>query len=289
MPTDIPYTDETWNPWQGCHKVSPGCDNCYMHRDKKRFGQDPTKVIRSADRTFYAPMKWADGKFIMVPSWSDFFIEEADPWHIDAMEIMAECPQHTFLVFTKRPERAIECIYGKTGGWYLGGGDYLPNVWWIVTCENQEMADKRIPELFKLREKSSGWPVLGVSYEPALGPVDFAYVSATEMMLKGIQEPRGIDWLIMGGESGPNARPMNPNWARAVRDQCIAAGVPYWFKQWGEWAPIHEMRANEPGIKGKLWHNFDPDTTVCRIGKKAAGNLLDGQRWEQRPEVTDAE
>lgn len=102
--SNIEWTDATWNPWHGCHKVSQGCKNCYMFRDKRRYGQDPNVVTRAASTTFYAPLKWKKPRRIFTCSWSDFFIEEADPWRDEAFAIMALTPQHTYQVLTKRPE-----------------------------------------------------------------------------------------------------------------------------------------------------------------------------------------
>jgi protein gp37 len=120
--------------------------------------------------------------------------------------------------------------------------------------------------------------------EPLLGPVDLRANLPGERMLRWYRPMISmIDWVIVGGESGPGARPMHPEWARSLRDQCTAAGVPFLFKQWGEWAPRHDLQCNEPGIKGRVWHNFDPDTSVCNVGKKAAGRLLGGREWNEVP------
>jgi len=93
-----------------------------------------------------------------------------------------------------------------------------------------------------------------------------------------------LHWVICGGESGPHARPMHPDWARSLRDQCAAAGVPFLFKQWGEWNQRHDLHANQQEVAGKLWHTFDPDTSVCRVGKKAAGRCLDGREHNGFPD-----
>jgi protein gp37 len=103
-------------------------------------------------------------------------------------------------------------------------------------------------------------------------------------MFPGSAEHGLLNWVVVGGESGDGSRPMHPEWARSLHDQCVMGGVRFLFKQWGDWAPVHELKCNEPGIAGKLWHNFDPDTSVCRIGKKAAGRLLDGVAHDGYPE-----
>ncbi|WP_020621109.1 DUF5131 family protein [Paenibacillus daejeonensis] len=167
----------------------------------------------------------------------------------------------------------------------------LPNVWLGVSVEDQATADERIPLLLQTPAA-----VRWLSCEPLLGSVDLSsieYNGEAVNVLSGSYNNRfiktfllpsqRINWVVVGGESGPHARPMHLDWAREIRDQCIVAEVPFYFKQWGEWVQIHPLRCNEPGIKGKEWYNFDPDTAVCRIGKKAAGRLLDGREWNEMP------
>jgi protein gp37 len=248
--TAIAWTDHTWNPWQGCHKVSPACDNCYMYREKKRYGQDPAKIIRSSNRTFTMPYRLdphAPAK-IFVCSWSDFFLPEADEWRGQAWEIIRSSPPGlVYQILTKRPENIMARLplnWGK--GW--------PNVWLGVTAENRPTWDERVSLLQPIPAA-----IHFVSYEPALGPL-------------GDIDLTGIDWIICGGESGPKARPMHPDWARSIRDQCQEAGVPFFFKQWGEWAPFHGIPQDIFGME--------------RVGKKAAGDLLDGKQYHEFPEVS---
>lgn len=115
--SNIEWTEATWNPWHGCHKVSQGCKNCYMFRDKERFGQDPNVVVRSKTK-FYDPLKWTEPRTIFTCSWSDFFIEEADAWRDEAFAIMALTPQHTYQVLTKRPERMLEYFNSRQPATY---------------------------------------------------------------------------------------------------------------------------------------------------------------------------
>jgi len=231
--TGIEWTDRTWNPFHGCHKVSPGCKGCYMFRDKARYGQDPNIVVRSKT-TFYAPLKWPkEPAMCFTCSWSDWFIEEADPWRDEAYGVIRQTPWITYQILTKRIERAAGRVPDPP----------LPNLWLGVSAENQEYADRRLPLLLQTPAA-----VRFVSYEPALGPVDLSqYLPA-------------LDWVICGGESGPGARPMQPDWVRSVRDQCQAAGTAFFMKQWGE-------------------HN----DKLVRVGKKAAGRELDGREWNQFP------
>jgi len=198
----------------------------------------------------------------------------------------------------------------------MGGGDYLPNVWHLCTVENQEMADKRIPELLRLRVYSAGWPVLGVSVEPMLGPIDLTNVQFDKWTRMNVLEGCGIttrpggmgqmlpnafceklSWIIAGGETGPKARPMHPDWARSLRDQCQEAGVPFFFKQWGRWAPAGNYCRDEDGLwmhtNGDTFgplegETFSPTPTaqhMIMVGKKAAGRLLDGRTWDEMPGV----
>lgn len=164
---------------------------------------------------------------------------------------------------------------------HLSGVFPLPNVWLGTSVENQKAADERIPLLLQIPAA-----VRFLSCEPLLGQVDLEFWTQFEHPDNegyGLEAIKGLGWVIVGGESGTNARPMHPEWVEGLRDQCEEYGVPFFFKQWGEWAPVHELRCNEPGIKGKQWFNFDPDTSVCRIGKERAGRLMDGQEWNQCP------
>lgn len=185
-------------------------------------------------------------------------------------------------------------------GWPIEEMWPLPNLWLGVSVENQQAADERIPLLLQTPAA-----IRFLSCEPLLGPVDIwkwhkfnpgdatygwenqCSVGTPDGMRHCGREPKqhtaGIDWVIVGGESGSKARPMHPWWVQELRDQCQAAGVPFFFKQWGEWRETHALRCNEPGIKGKPWFHFDPDTSVCRIGMQAAGRELDGRKWDEFP------
>ncbi len=202
----IDWTDHTWNPWQGCHKVSPGCKNCYMFRDKKRFGQDPGKVIRSANATSHKPLTWKDPARVFVCSWSDFFIKDADQWRDDAWDIIAQCQHLEFLLLTKRPERII-------GNLPISGCP--SNVRIGVTAENQEQWDKRVHILTSLGMKNF------VSVEPMLGPITMSPMDG-----------KMVDWVICGGESGPNVRHMAYVWAEHLKGQCDRFySIPFFMKQ----------------------------------------------------------
>lgn len=222
----IEWTDATWNPWRGCRKVSAGCANCYMFREQRRFGKDPATVVRASPPTFNLPLRLATGTRVFTCSWSDFFIEDADPWRLEAWDIIRERPGLHFLILTKRPENIPDRLPPDwVDGW--------PNVWLGASIEDQRTADKRIPMLLDT-------PAVHrfLSYEPALGPVDFsAYFGGPYVGLPGDKvypnyNP-GIDWIIVGGESGPHARPCNVEWIRATVKTCRSAKIPVFVKQLG--------------------------------------------------------
>lgn len=275
--TEISWASHTWNPWQGCSKVSPACKHCYMFSDKKRYGQDPTQVVRSASPTFRAPLKrfgarstkgtpgtfqWPSGGRVFTCSWSDFFHADADPWRDEAWEIIRQRPDLVFMVLTKRPERIRDHLPADWGtGWR--------HVWLGTTVEDQQRADERIPEL--LRAPAA---VRFVSCEPLLGPVDLRRVVARDVCvvdalegLAGASVPHApcerLHWVIAGGESGHNARPSHPDWFRDLRDQCrdrpghpLSTEVAFHFKQWGAW-----IEYNAPGADPAVVREHDPDTT----------------------------
>ncbi|MFZ2950916.1 MAG: DUF5131 family protein [Desulfuromonadaceae bacterium] len=225
----ISWCDHTWNPWQGCRKVSPGCAHCYMYRDKARYGQDPAIVIRSKQHTFNAPLRWKEPAKVFVCSWSDFFIEDADAWRDEAWEIMRRTPHLTYMLLTKRPEN----IAGR-----LPEGWPYRNVWLGVTAENQDMADQRIPILLKTPAA-----LRFVSVEPMIGPVrmrsEWLLCLSEGQHMNIIECGHGlINWVICGGESGPQARDMEAPWADDLKTQCAAAGWPFFMKQMARKEPI---------------------------------------------------
>ena len=290
----IQWTDETWNPVVGCTKVSQGCKFCYAERLYPRvYPGHAFTTVRLMPERLEQPLGWRKPRMVFVNSMSDLFHENIPAsFIVQCFEVMGAAPQHTYQILTKRTERIYPVLFGEEGGFYLGGGDFYPHILLGVSVEDQVTADDRIPKLL-----TSGW--VGkkfVSYEPALGPVDFKNFIPTRCcsgvdcgcMGKPIMEPPYLDWIIAGGESGPKARPSHPDWFRAVRNQCQAAGVPFFFKQWGEWVPNDQdsdyltgkgtVRASlagdgNAGVSG-LWR---------KAGKKAAGRLLDGREWNEFP------
>jgi protein gp37 len=216
--TIIAWTEHTWNPWRGCTKVSPGCAHCYMFTAQARYGRDPARVIRT--KTWYQPIRWqraaaAAGRIerVFTCSWSDWFHVDADPWRAEAWAIVKACPSLHFQILTKRDDRIVSNLPPDWGKGY-------PNVWLGVSIEN----DRHVYRADRLRDIPAA--VRFISAEPVLGPMPSL-------------DLRGIDWLIVGGESGPKFRPMDHQWARELRQKAKRAGVAFFFKQSA--APRTEM------------------------------------------------
>jgi protein gp37 len=210
--TAISWTDHTWNPWQGCNKVSAGCANCYMFSEREgRLGIKSDVVRRSAAATFRKPLKRKDPAKVFTCSWSDFFHAAADQWRDEAWDIIRRTPHLTYQILTKRADRISDHLPDDWGaGW--------DNVWLGVSCEDQNyLYLQRIEYLISIPAQ-----VRFISAEPLLGKVIIPSVYMSK-----------IHWVISGGESGPKARPANVNWFRSLRDQCAEHGVAYWHKQNG--------------------------------------------------------
>jgi protein gp37 len=267
---------------------------------------------------FYDPLKWKEPRTIFTCSWSDFFIEEADPWRDEAFAIMALTPHHTYQVLTKRPDRMMEYLDDDEVRYRIAPKWPLPNIWLGVSVEDQKTADERIPLLL-----NTPAAVRWLSIEPLLGEIDILrYLDEEWPCFCGeiSCDHLSIDWVVVGGESGHEARPMHPDWVRSIRDQCQAARVPFFFKQWGEWLPFtataqppfwldsstgeeydaHGMNffdktGSGPGRwRGSKW--MDPqeavlytlergaaDAMYLQVGKTKAGRLLDGREWNEMP------
>ena len=305
----IEWTDATWNPVTGCTKVSAGCDHCYIERtppfriggrrfDKPGVGGS-TGVLLHEDR-LGQPLSWRKPRRVFVNSLADLFHEAVpDEYILRVFAVMALARRHTFQVLTKRPARmrallskmhplAITAevhrekwVHGVDAGPIVWP---LPNVWLGVSTENQQWADARIPILI-----DTPAAVRWISAEPLLGPIDLhgpvdprisgrpklTYwlsgrpgwgetkpIPGSTMRGRSIEVGPRLDWVVVGGESGRGARPMHPDWARAVRDQCVRAG-----------APLDDMGHRE---------------VIERMGKKAAGRVLDGRTWDEYPDTVHA-
>ena len=263
--TKIEWTDETWNPVTGCTKVSQGCKNCYAETIAKRFwGDRKFTDVQCHPERLDIPLRWKKPRMIFVNSMSDLFHPDVPKCFIDqVLEIIAATPQHTYQVLTKRPELMMDKLYGYDSDCparELGGGDYLPNLWLGVSVEDQKTTNERIPWLLKTPAA-----VRFVSYEPALGHVDFTGAlgfSYQEIYIEDdvpyemrvIVPP--VNWVIVGCESGQSARHADIEWFRSVRDQCTAAGVPFFLKQ----MMIDGKLVKTPELDGRVWAEY-PEVT----------------------------
>jgi protein gp37 len=235
--TTIEWTDSTWNPVTGCTKISPGCDRCYAERFSERFrgvrghpfetGFDLTLRPERLEQ----PLRWRQPRMIFVNSMSDLFHKEIPKEYIGRVfDTMEQAPWHTFQVLTKRSSLMRNFLRMRYG---TGRGPV--HMWFGVSVEDGSRASR----IKHLREAPAG--VRFLSIEPLIGPV-------------GVLDLRDIDWVIVGGESGPGARPMHTEWVRSIRDQCMAAGVAFFFKQWGGLRPKSGGRE----LDGREWNEF-PD------------------------------
>ncbi|AMU24223.1 hypothetical protein A3N96_01275 [Mycobacteroides abscessus] len=345
--TGIEWTDATWNPISGCTKVSPGCDNCYAEAIAERFRGKPGHYyergfdVQLRPNMIEIPLskKWAAPRRIFVNSMSDLYHDAVPHTYLaQVYAVMALAPQHIFQVLTKRHGRMHSVLTSKdlsrTGAglsleamvrnvvdnWrgaqermdWPKGDDLvwpLPNVHQIVSVEDQKRAELRIPVLLETPAA-----VRGISAEPLLGSVELLSTG----LLARDEYGRGIDWVIVGGESGSGARPMHPWWAESLHRQCVAAGVPFLFKQWGDWTPMAPLKKGRfdfsNGIAmtddGNTYNAGDLDwpdgprrgeairadfphhhpTSMYRVGKKKAGRELyhDGRTFDGYPEAVTA-
>jgi len=286
MSTNIEWTDVTDNiiaveggGWW-CRKISPGCANCYAARlNQNAFyggnklaysGAVPTLILRREIIAGWAKQRMPKKHFVasMTDVFGDWVSQE---WIDEMLTGMMLAQKQTFQVLTKRPDVAnlrIRDFLERKGIERL-----TKNIWIGTSVENQECADQRLPELLMIPAK-----VRFLSCEPLLSAV-FLWPWIGRSGKRGYGENSGIHWVICGGESGPKARPMHPDWARSLRDQCRAAEVPFLFKQWGEFA----SRIVNPPDKTSVTFEFPDKEIVTRVGKKAAGRLLDGREWNEFP------
>ncbi|HEU4601559.1 MAG TPA: phage Gp37/Gp68 family protein [Steroidobacteraceae bacterium] len=308
--TGIEWTDATWNPVSGCTKVSQACKGCYAERLFPRAyaksGRRFTDVQCHPER-LDQPLRWKRPRRIFVNSMSDLFHENVPFEFIDEVfHVMARAKQHTFQILTKRPKRMHYYINSALNGRVLqiGGGigmhmrKPLPNVWLGVSVEDQQTADERVPVL--LRTPAA---LRFLSCEPLLGFLDLDHewlvseyythssechsehcaLAAGEYDCAGVVvEQPSIGWVIVGGESGPSARcELHPDWVRHLREQCVAARVPFFFKQWGNWAPC--FSAAELSIDGEVRVRVGDFTGWMKSTKREAGREIDGRTWDEVP------
>jgi protein gp37 len=247
--SEIEWTDATWNPVRGCTKISPGCKHCYAERFAERFrgvAGHPFESgfdLRLVPEKLHAPLNWRNPRKIFVNSMSDLFHESVPVEYIARIgEVMRAARWHTFQVLTKRHDRMHDLLNGDLQPFGL-----LPNVWWGVSVEDREYGVPRINVL-----RSTNAAVRFLSVEPlleSLGRIDLS----------------GIDWVIVGGESGAPRRPLSVDWVREIRDQCKAAGVPFFFKQWGGRSPTQLGRT----LDGREWNDMPPSIQRGRAPQPA--------------------
>jgi protein gp37 len=233
----IEWTDATWNPVRGCTKISPGCAHCYAETFAERFrgvrghAYEQGFDLRLVPEKLHEPLRWRRSRMVFVNSMSDLFQAAVpDNYIADVVDVMHQANWHTFQILTKRSERLRDLLNTR-----FSTSAVAPHLWWGVSVEDRKYGLPRIAHL-----QATSARVRFLSIEPLLedlGRLDLA----------------GISWVIVGGESGPGARPMDPAWVRSIRDQCQAAAVPFFFKQWG-------------GVR-----------------KSTTGRTLDGRTWDGMP------
>jgi protein gp37 len=307
----VSWTDYSWGVVDGCTKVSEACKNCYAEAMITRFhpGRKFTDVQIHPER-LEAPLNTKKPGKIFVAPLGDLFHESVQWAFIDRVFRAMTNSIHTFQILTKRPD-IMEAYFNSRIM------HPLSNVWLGVTAENQEQWDIRTAILSRIRAA-----VRFVSIEPMLGAINFhsdcsclreeksfADLETGRIMPYGFSSRysasitcpvckgtgrrthwlRNLHWVICGGESGPNARPIHPEWVRSLRDQCISASIPFYFKQWGEWFPNDSRYTDSIPVNKDFYQYFDrkhiefEDTFMCKVGSKNSGCLLDGREWKQMP------
>lgn len=278
--TNIEWAHYTFNPWRGCTKISDGCKNCYAEKMSGRnhkvlgvWGKNGTRPI-AAESYWKQLLKWnrdaeiaGERRRVFCGSLMDIF-EGNDTMPLSAQKGVRQARKRLFhliwytphldwLLLTKRPELVNEIMFGAIGT--SKGVEAFPNVWLGTSVENKDQLER----IWHLSRNPAA--VHFVSIEPLLGDLG---------RIRGYLDQLNNPLVIVGGESGPNARPMHPDWVRSIRDQCVAAGVPFFFKQWGEYLFANEYVRKHQGKE------------FCRVGKKRAGRILDGREWNEFPEVS---
>ena len=338
--TAIEWCDHTFNPWVGCTKVSPACDHCYAERSAparvKRAGGVETwgpngQRVRTSKAYWREPLKWnAEAERtgtrprVFCASLADVFDNAVPPeWRADLFDLIADTRNLDWLLLTKRVGNVMKMAnevadmprLGSHTGHLLAhqwrNGRPPKNVWLGATVVNQEEADRDITKLLAVPAAKRF-----LSIEPLLGQLnltdvpmpgsghghhEFSPIITGNSLKRADPSSPKIDWVIVGGESGPGARPMHPDWVRSLRDQCTSAGVKFFFKQWGAWRPPKEgeeystamgraqsVPAFIIALTGTV-HCFenhpttDGGSAMLRVGKKSAGRLLDGREWDEVP------
>ena len=323
----IEWTDATVNFWWGCRKVGPGCDHCYAETWAKRWGipdYDASGVRRKIEGAIALIRKLQRGadkweakhgrrRRVFIQSMSDFFDNEVDPaWRAEAWAEIVAADRLDIQLVTKRIPQVRKMI----------SGPWPQHVGLIVTVVNQDEAERDIPRLVETK----GWfniPWVGLSIEPMLGPIDLSaliyapcpnsldglmmdpstgvYECCSACDYTGVGDEVAIDWVIVGGESGKDARPIHPDWVRDILKVCAGAGVPFLFKQWGAWVPTGNTvelagGSGQPYVawpNGKIAHGEassmgGPGMILREAGAKKTGRALDGLTYDGFPEIAYA-
>ncbi|HXG29322.1 MAG TPA: phage Gp37/Gp68 family protein [Nevskiales bacterium] len=278
----IEWTHHTFNPWWGCVKVSPACKHCYAETWAQRlglelWGGDDTQRRFFSDHHWREPLRWeaearraGERRRVFCASMADVFEDRADliDQRARLWPLIEQTPSLDWLLLTKRPENVRASVpWGKA---------WPRNLWLGTTVEDMKYAQMRIPLIVDMPAA-----VRFVSCEPLLG------VLKLKRWLRPPGKPRGINWVIAGGESGHHSRPMNPLWVEGLRDQCLAAGVPFHFKQWGHWGPASPadrravMSVEMPGRNGRPVRLF-------KLGKNVTGRMLNGRTWDGVPTLVES-
>lgn len=317
--TNIQWTDHTVNFWWGCTKVSRACKHCYAESVAKVFGKrlfgtvpqwgagkprferlekaraEALKIQRSAERRAKGGESEVRRPRVFVNSMSDWLDDEVPlEWLAYLLETLHLCPNVDFQLLTKRPENWRDRVTACMGHLDGAAHDYLrdwlkygtapDNLWIGTTVEDQKAANTRIPHLLKIPAE-----VRFLSCEPLVGAIDLRIPQLRGAM----DDPRfggnfkdfneALHWIIAGGESGGPAVPMHPDWVRSLRDQCAAAQVAFFFKQWGEWLPQAQAAALPAPARAYKGHRFDDGTLMLRVGVQDAGRMLDGVQHHAFP------
>lgn len=316
--TKIEWTDATWNPVTGCSVVSPGCTNCYamglagtrLRNHPSRAGlTDESKAgpvwngkVRLNEDWLTQPLKWRRPRTIFVCAHGDLFHENVpDEWIDRVFRVINMTPHHTYQILTKRARRMRQYMSDQERVIQVafeGRAEWPPrNAWLGVSAEDQKRADERVPDLL-----ATPAAVRFVSAEPLLGPIDFNEIIPNPIAWNFKHGFDGLNWIIVGGESGPGARPMHPDWVRSIRDQCASAGVAFFFKQWGEWEVAVDRERDDPDWRKDYSHDYvdrgksrwlnlaggrgfhgERFHVMRQVGKANAGRLLDGSTHDAMP------
>lgn len=277
--SQIEWTHHTFNPWWGCHRVSPACENCYAEVWAHRLGHNLWGSREG--RRFFGENHWRDPirwnteaatngtrARVFCASMADVFEWRADlnDQRARLWRLIEQTPNLDWLLLTKRPQHIL-----RMTPW---NNDWPDNVWVGTTVENQRFAELRLPQLLRVPSR-----VRFLSCEPLLGPLDL-----TTWFHRDFYYP--IDWVIAGGESGAHSRPMHPDWVVRLLEQCQRAQVPFHFKQWGHWAPAELLDISKPTTTLRMVN--ERTVEMIAAGKGQSGRLLEGSTWDGLPHVIHA-